>query len=85
MAGSFDDVPRRSPMTNINGFQATREWYAKVKAVADERKMTIGATIQYLVNLGLPLYDRIREQEQRTIQEIIKPAENNTSSGEHDQ
>jgi hypothetical protein len=83
MAGSFSDVPRRSAMVNVNGFQASREWYAKVKAIADERKMTIGATIQYLVNLGLPLYDRIKEQEQRTIQEIIKPAENTT--GEHDQ
>jgi hypothetical protein len=77
MAGS-DSFTQRRVMTNINGFQASREWYAKVKAVADERKMTIGATIQYLVNLGLPLYDRIKEQEQRTIQEIIKP-ENSSS------
>jgi hypothetical protein len=74
---------RRDSMTHINGFQAPREWYAKVKSVADERHMTIGATIQYLVNLGLPLYDKIREQELRTIQEVIKPTNGNTT--EHGQ
>jgi hypothetical protein len=82
MAQSQSFKPKGQTMTNINGFQASREWYAKVKAVADERKMTVGATIQYLVNLGLPLYDRIREQEQRTIQEIIKPNGDTTEHGQ---
>jgi hypothetical protein len=81
MAGSFLLKQGRT-MTNINGFQASKEWYAKVKAVADERKMTVGATIQYLVNLGLPLYDRIKEQEQRTIQDIIKPPTENVESND---
>jgi hypothetical protein len=84
MAGAYSFNHKDRTMTNINGFQASREWYAKVKAVADERKMTIGATIQYLVNLGLPLYERIKEQELRTIQEVIKPLENiESNDGNH--
>jgi hypothetical protein len=84
MTDSYSFTYKERTMTNINGFQASKEWYAKVKAVADERKMTVGATIQYLVNLGLPLYERIREQEQRTIQEVIKPLEHvENNDGNH--
>ena len=57
-------------LTHVNGFKAPEDWYALVQQIADERHMTVGATIQYVFNLGVPIYDRIRQREQEAIAEV---------------
>lgn len=47
----------------MSGFKAPKEWYDRVKAISAERHMTVGAAIQYVFNLGLPIYERVRKAE----------------------
>lgn len=46
-------MPNMPKPVFINGFEASSEWYARVKKVAEERRTTIGAAIQYLCELAL--------------------------------
>ena len=57
--------------SQVNGFKAPEEWYALVQRIADERSTTIGGAIQYVFNLGLPIYELVRANELDTIEESL--------------
>lgn len=59
-------------LTHVNGFKAPEEWYARVAKIAEERQTTIGNAIQYVFNLGLPVYERVRAMEQQTIAQAMR-------------
>lgn len=55
--------------SQVNGFKAPEEWYAVVQRIADERGTTVGSAIQYVFNLGLPIYEQVRKREMEVIAE----------------
>ncbi len=57
--------------SQVNGFKASEEWYALVQRIADERNTTIGGAIQYVFNLGLPIYELVRANELETIEQTL--------------
>lgn len=57
--------------SQVNGFKAPEEWYAMVQRIAEERNTTIGGAIQYVFNLGVPIYERVRASEVDTIAESL--------------
>lgn len=59
---------KKRPVTCVNGFKASREWYDRVKKVAEERHTTIGGAIQIVFNLGLPIYEKFNLEEKRATQ-----------------
>lgn len=66
------DGEGRKKLIPVNGFKAPVDWYAKVKKVAEERGVTIGTAIQYVFDLGLPIYERVRLAERAAIEEAIR-------------
>lgn len=52
----------------VNAFKAPEDWLQAVARVAAERGMTQGRAIQWLVDIALPLYEQIKESEERTIE-----------------
>lgn len=57
--------------SQVNGFKAPEEWYAVVQRIADERSTTVGGAIQYVFNLGMPIYELVRANELETIEQSL--------------
>lgn len=55
--------PTEKKLVSVNGFKAPEEWYSMVKQISEERGMTIGGAIQYLVDLGKPIYEAVKKVE----------------------
>ncbi len=66
---TIETMPKK--FSQVNGFKAPEEWYALVQRIAEERNTTIGGAIQYVFNLGLPIYERVRASEVETIAESL--------------
>jgi hypothetical protein len=62
-------------ITRVTPFKATPTWYAAVKRVAARRRTTIAGAIIYLVELGLPVYERVSEAEGSLVATIVKEIE----------
>jgi hypothetical protein len=56
----------------VNGFKAPIEWYETVKRVAAERRTTIGVAIQIVFNLGLPIYEQMKRDENESLKRQYK-------------
>ncbi len=57
--------PKRTK--GVNGFKSPEDWHKIVKRISEDRHSTIGGAIIYLVNLGLPIYDVVKQKELQTI------------------
>lgn len=66
-----DDADLGKKLKTVNAFKAPEGWYANLIRVSEERQMTLGATIQYLCNLGMPVYDIVKQAEQNALDNIL--------------
>ncbi len=71
--GSMSDEKDKK-FAHVNGFKAPEDWYARVQEIAEQRGTTIGGAIQYIFDLGLPIYEEIRRAEKETIQKAYARA-----------
>lgn len=67
----FDETPHGKKLKTVNAFKAPEGWYATLLRISEEKQMTLGATIQYLCNLGLPVYDVVKQAEKEALSNVL--------------
>lgn len=67
----MDDDHTGKRIEKVNAFKAPADWCEIVRLIAAKRHSTISSTIIRLVELGVPLYESLREHEPSVIAETL--------------